>query len=416
MALGFLMAAIYLTVGALKETDQPRVGKQLTLVSFLLGLSMAANLAFLLPSIALAATVTVLRMTDPAEPSSRADQLVGVIQTCWTPMIVTAFILLVIPVSHARREAFNYGGDTLRETTLSLVQASFFHQHEFGGSTALRGGMALFRDFLSVWMVPAGVALLAGWLALAIANWLRVGRIRRVKNLCDKWHPPLPHGRGSVWTLCGINAIASRARKQAVSARVFTQTLKDLDGVALVVIGTMLLALAGAWLEHSIFGLRYPLGRTAVYFVPLAVLAWLALAARCLESGAAWRAAGIASSLAGILATAAFLNGFTTEYYFEWRYDAGTKRIFSLLKEQSWTAQRPARLGVSSALWPSSNYYRRRLRLDWLQPVTDAPTTGGGFDFYILLQPEDQAAFDRVKMKILYRDAVSGEQLGMAAP
>jgi uncharacterized membrane protein len=371
MALGLFLGALYLVFGALQQSEQGRVVKQLTLASFLLGLSIAANFVFLLPSLALAGTVTALRMTDVAERSGLADKFVEAIESCWTPMIVTAFILLVIPFSHAHREDFNYGADTLSEASLSLVQASFFHQHEFGGGSALRGGMARFRDLLTVWMAPAGVALLAGWLAVLIASWLRVRRIR---------------------------------------------LMKDLDRVALVVVGTMLLSFAGAWIEHAIFGLRFPLGRTAVYFVPLAILAWLAFAARCLESGAAWRAIGMAACVPAILALAAFLNGFTTEYYFEWRYDSGTKRIFSLLREQGWTAQRPARLGVDSRLWPSSNYYRQRLRLDWLQPATDAPTAGGGFDFYILLLPEDQATFDRVKIKILYRDAVSGEQLGIPAP
>jgi hypothetical protein len=286
-------------------------------------------------------------------------------------MIVTAFVLLVIPFTHAHRDDFNYGADTLWEASLSLVQASFFHQHEIGGSSELRGGMVHFRDFLTFWIVPGVATVLAGWFAASIVTWLRVRRIR---------------------------------------------LLKEPDRVALVVIGTVLVSFAGICIGHSAFGLRLPLGRTAVYFVPLASLALLAFAARCFESGPLPRAVGIVVCLAAILSILAFLHGFTTEYYFEWRYDAGTKRIFSLLKEHGWEGPRAARLGVNSRLWPSSNYYRQRLGLDWIATVTNAPTRDGGFDFYILLLPEDRATFERVKLKILYQDMVSGQELAVSSP
>jgi hypothetical protein len=48
-----------------------------------------------------------------------------------------------------------------------------------------------------------------------------------IASLYEKEHPPLPDGRGSVWVLCTISDIASRARKRTVSRRVFTQALTE---------------------------------------------------------------------------------------------------------------------------------------------------------------------------------------------
>lgn len=373
LALGLFIGALYVVIGALVKIDGDAGAKRLTLASFLLGLSIAANLVFVFPAMALSGVVTALRAADVEDQSNLADKLVRGIQTCWTPMIVTAFVLLVIPLSHARRHDFDYGTDSLREVSSSLVQASLFHAHGPGSPTALRGPLERVRDLAGDWMVPAILAVLAGWFACSLAAWLRSRR---------------------------------------------TRSLHGLDRVALVVAGTLLVSLAGLALAHSIAGLRFPFGRTAIYFVPLTVVAWLGLAARCFEAPRFPRVAGMMICLPAIAAVAAFLAGFTTEFYYEWRFDAGTKRVFSLLQEHApgMGGHRGSRLGVNWRLWPSSNYYRQRYRLEWLDPATDAPTTGGGFDFYILSLPGDQATLDRVPLKILYRDPVSGEELGVPLP
>jgi len=362
MALGLFMAALYCVVAALDQSDWEAGAKQLGLASFLLGLSFASNLTFAFPSVALATVLAAAWMAD-AEDDSVTRKLGRAIETCWSPMIVTAFIVLVIPLSHAHRNDFVAGEDSMHAASVSVVQPSLFHRQDLGGFERLGGAMLHFRDFISDWMVTIVLVALMAWLARALAMWVRTRRVR---------------------------------------------SLDRLDRVGLTVNATLLLSLAGVIAGHSIGGLRYPAGRTAIYFVPLIGLAWLTLAARLDEKKA------VAVCLPAFAAVAAFLYGFTTQYYFEWRYDAGTARIFSLLKQQG--GHRPARLGVTWPLQGSSNYYRKRYRLDWLEPVTEAPTDAGGFDFYILLLPDGRSTLDRVPLKILYRDPVSGEELGVPLP
>ena len=361
-ALGLLMAALYCIIAALDRSDWESGAKQLGLASFLLGLSAAANLAFLFPSVALASILTAGWMVD-SEDHSVARKLGRAIETCWSPMIVTAFIVLVIPLSHSHRDDFVAGEDSIHAASVSVVQPSLFHRYDLAGFAPLGDNAAHVRDFISDWVVLIVLLTLTGWLARVLAIGLQTRRIR---------------------------------------------SLDPLDRVSLVVNATVLLSLAGVIAGHSIGGLRYPGGRTAIYFVPLIGLAWLSLAARLNGMKA------VAVSLPAIAAVAAFLYGFTTQYYFEWRYDAGTARIFTLLREQG--GHRPARLGVSWTLQATSNYYRKRYRLDWIDPVTDSRMDRGGFDFYILVLPDDQSTLDRVPLKILYRDPISAKSSAFRYP
>jgi hypothetical protein len=371
MALGLFLGALYCVVTALEQSNWEAGAKQLGLASFLLGLSIAANLTFLFPSVALAGVLTAAWMADSEDHSGLSQKLVRALETCWLPMIVTAFILLVIPLSRAHRDDFNYGADSMFEASASVVQPSLLHRRDLMAFGPLRHAMVQAGDFISRWMVALVLAALGGWLARILALWLRSRRIR---------------------------------------------SLGRLDRVSLVITGTLLVSLAGVIAGHLIGGLRYPAGRTAIYLVPLLVLAWLTWAARCFESAQLPLTKGILVCLPAMAAVAAFLAGFTTEYYYEWRSDAGNKPIFQILKQQGPGGKRPARLGVNWNLWPGANYYRKRYGLNWMEPVTTAPMSDGGFDFYILVLPDDQATLDRVRLKILYRDPISGEQLGIPLP
>ena len=159
----------------------------------------------------------------------------------------------------------------------------------------------------------------------------------------------------------------------------------------------LLACIALAVCAHRLAGVPYPLTRTALYFVPLAILS----AATVLRRPLAWPGAAI-----GTLCLLAFTMQTSTQYYAEWRFDAGTRRIVELIRARAGNA--PLTIRASWPLEPSLNFYRALYRLNW-QPVDRGPLDRPG-DFVILI-PEDRDWLARLHLRPLYEDAVSGEVL-----
>jgi hypothetical protein len=109
-----------------------------------------------------------------------------------------------------------------------------------------------------------------------------------------------------------------------------------------------------------------------------------------------------------------FLRGFTTSYYYEWRYDAGTKRIFHLLEGHGqFSSSRQMRVGVDWKLDLSLNFYRHMYQADWMAKVErDPPPEAGGFDYYVLL-PGDEEVIKKLGLRVLYRDPISEQELAV---
>ena len=111
-----------------------------------------------------------------------------------------------------------------------------------------------------------------------------------------------------------------------------------------------------------------------------------------------------------------FLAGFTMSYYYEWRYDAGTKRIFQLVAEQNqnrFGASHRMQLGVNWKSAYSFDFYRRMYHADWLERVgREHPPSGGGFDYYVLL-PEDDNVIAKFGLRVVYQDPISGQKLAV---
>jgi hypothetical protein len=154
---------------------------------------------------------------------------------------------------------------------------------------------------------------------------------------------------------------------------------------------------------HRFAGVPYPLARTALYLVPLAILS----AASELRGPLIWPGAAI-----GAVCLLAFTMQINTQYYAEWRFDAGTRRIVDLIRAR--TGNTPLTIRASWPLEPSLNFYRAMYRLNW-HAVDRGPLDRPG-DFVILIQ-EDRDWLARLQLCATYEDSVSGEILaGLNAP
>lgn len=165
-------------------------------------------------------------------------------------------------------------------------------------------------------------------------------------------------------------------------------------------------AIAGSWVllivMHLAVRMPYPVERTGLYFLPLGALAFgAALASR---SKAALRRVATAG---GVIVALQFFLQLNWTHFYIWRYDADTRTMVRLLAANS---SAHMRAGVSWQLEPSVNYYRARLGLQRLDPVTrDGPD--GDYDYYLLIE-SDQDRIAARHLRVLYRGTVSGTVLG----
>ncbi|MGB9606878.1 MAG: hypothetical protein ACPL88_13470, partial [Bryobacteraceae bacterium] len=167
--------------------------------------------------------------------------------------------------------------------------------------------------------------------------------------------------------------------------------------------------------------LKYPVDRTALYWIPLWTLLALTLVALANRGPAKTVPAGsriarrlVSVSLATCLgvAVAQYVLQFDTRYYAQWRYDAGTKQMMRIMVARAGShPARRVRVGASWMLEPSLNFYRQRYRLTWMDKVTrDGPR--GDFDYYLLIG-EDTALVSEKGLAALYRHPLSGAVLAV---
>jgi uncharacterized membrane protein len=376
MALGLFTAALYLDLRFLDAPWKPTRYDRVGAAAILLGLSIGANLVFIFPAIALAATLTFLLAAGTNQTMDWKQRLLWIVDRVWLRMLATAVFVVAIPLAHASRDAFYFGANSLRVTVWSVVTRSLFHQYDVWGWTSepVPNIVSRTTDIVTDWMVPLMLAVLLGTLAPVCWSWLRERDLQRLSQL-DR-----------AYLLTG-----------AVTA---------------ISIGIVVAA-------HVLAGMIYPSDRTAIYLALLLPLAWILLIGRTMARPGIYRALGIMATAPATIAILLFLRGFTTSFYYEWRYDAGTKRIVQFLRQQTleghdrFSASSPMKVGVT---WRSNytfNFYRRMYQADWMAQVERDPGPAmGGFDYYVLL-PEDREPTKKLGLHVIYRDAISNQEVAV---
>jgi hypothetical protein len=197
--------------------------------------------------------------------------------------------------------------------------------------------------------------------------------------------------------------------------------VKRLDDLPLVdrqllVFGTallvtfLLLRIEPAVLHHPFFGQRRLLFTLPVIFLACPLwLVWLA------TLGSWGRAASRAGAVVLALLCAHMATQFTPRWFFGWDFDAGTKAIANLLRHTRPASRtEPVRVGATSYLSHSLNFYRSVYRMDWIAPVTlNGPACL--YDYYVVLENE-LAGLGRGEPRVLYRDDVAHTVLAESGP
>src|SRR5262249_41781 len=208
LAMGCLLAALDRIVRWLSRASRGARPAAAGLIagSIWLGLSVAANLAFLFPAAGLLIAAVILLWIVHGRPRTRA-----VLVVCGALMLPAAVIsgaIAGVPLMHATRLQFYFGASTLNSMISSLVHVSFLH----GPS------MAPMAD-----------------------------------------HPPGAWDWGRS-VIAAIPCAAALAVARSIRSGTAAESRIALSGLLL---GTMLMTVAVLVLVHRVFAVLYPLGRTA---------------------------------------------------------------------------------------------------------------------------------------------------------
>ncbi len=387
LATGFTLWALLLLLQALEEKGSAMPGpKPLWLLgSLALGLSLAANLAFLIVDAAVALLFVGLLTVHAARrvPRPSLARLAGRMLGWFAVPGPTLAALIWWPfLRKAEAAHFYVGTSSLRECATQLVESSLF----------------LARTSIS------SVADLA----------------RPTEAMLDPWQRGLLHA--VVLVLLPLAGILLAAAAAVIARRVWR--VGSLLGVsrsergALLLVGVLFTTLGLLFVTRHTAGLLYPVDRTGIYFIPLLTLAvWTCLCA-LIERRARgrrwveWPALGVVCLL-----IAAYLANFHVAYFKTWRYDAGSKAIFAGLAARH--RAEPGKTFSVGGHWlyePSLNFYRQLNAREaggrpWLQPIlrTSRPRPSN-YDLFVC-NPVDFPNVDWTQYPALVRDPVSGTTL-----
>jgi hypothetical protein len=349
MALGLFLWAIEFL---LRYFDQARP-EHLYRASLALGLAVAANLTLAFAGVALVSLCGAV-LVRRRQWSALADQFL-------LPGFLAAFILLAIPLSHARSAHFYVGAQSLTETLESMVVSSLCRNSPSPPEPEQSLRDWLFRSISR--LVPAVLAL-----CVPVLGWLLWRRRRE----------PWP-AEQRLFALC-----------------------------AGALLGSILLLVAA----HLGVGVPYPVPRTGLYLIPLFCLTSFALMKLAGRNRWAARTLVPAGAVFFSLCAIQFARQWNTKYYEEWLFDSRTKEIVQMidgLRDRS-------RASVSvSVTWPVAatvDFYRRTRQLEWLD-LKPRHEDKGPAEYYILAADDLQLA---EKLEVVFRDDFAGVVLARARP
>jgi hypothetical protein len=160
-----------------------------------------------------------------------------------------------------------------------------------------------------------------------------------------------------------------------------------------------------SWAVHSMTGVPYPQGRTALYWVPLWTVAVIASMTSAAPGGAV-------RALGWVVLVALFVNDLArlrTTSYADWPYDAAGRQMVARIAADHGGSPERVTIGGSWQFEPALNFYRQARALSWLKPVERRPPRPG--DDYYLFTAEEAALVDVLDLDTLLVDWHTGTVL-----
>ncbi|MEJ7605389.1 MAG: hypothetical protein WKF37_03785 [Bryobacteraceae bacterium] len=253
------------------------------------GLAVAANLTVAVP-------VAVLGMMALLLVAARSRARLWIwLDGFAGPALITAFLILVLPLSKASSEHFYYGTATAAESLDTLVDYSLRYDAERSVLPLLSEDGVIFlkfRLFPILALLPAAIGLLA---------WLRV--LRGSQDAIDVGFAL------TAWTFAG----------------------------SVIILG----------LANRFAAVRLPYGRTGLYLILLFMAMWMLCARWLGRMPFPFDLAGHGALALTLLLTSLYAAQLNTTYFVEWRADASINKLMAALAADHGQIKQPVQLSAS---------------------------------------------------------------------
>lgn len=366
LALGLFLFALWQQI---RYLSAPQVSSVYS-AGVALGCSVACNLTFAPVAAASASFFIAILLSERGHPpGKKVDTAIG---EFLIPAVVTAFLVVVLPLSRATRDQFYVGVGSLHETLASIANASF---------DPVAGLPNAWGRELGISGVPP-LRVAAEPVILVIMIFLSI-----------VWAKP-----AALW-------VRTRSRTIFMPSDLFLL----LGG------GTFLLTLAGFWAAHQLFQTPYPFARTGLYLVPLFVLSSSSMVKLLERRKRLYSLATVIGLLIASVWLIQFAARFRTSHYSQWYFNAGTRNIVDRIRaRQDPGITRKIRISANWAEVPGLNFYRKMYGLDWWEPVERKERIEPIGDYFVFF-PSDQALLAQHRLTVLYTDPLSSATLAVNA-
>jgi hypothetical protein len=350
LGLGFVVWLMYYILCVLSNEDVV-----LRRIGYLAGLTVCANLAFLVPVLGLLVTLLAIEVSR-----SRKRALVKLIRQVLGPALVVFIVIAGIPLSKAGEHILQQESASLPRSVESLVQASLHYKTPFGDHFKAIRLMAAF----TFW-----TGRLVGWL-LVVTLPLALRSLKNVR---------------------------------------LGQAARD-DALLLVTGGTLISSVSILLLSNIFSQAPYPFGKDGAYLLVLGGL-YLASVVAAL-SRIASPARRFQAAVAFIICTQTVMFAFqwNPRYFYLWRSEARIKYIAQIIAgRHDQDDTRKLTIGAAYGFRPSLNYYVQNLGMTWVNHLGLTPVDAE-YDFYVLSRAEE-ALIAKRHLVLIYRDKLSGAML-----
>jgi hypothetical protein len=179
-----------------------------------------------------------------------------------------------------------------------------------------------------------------------------------------------------------------------------------LAGFAVALAGIATLSVLLHWLVFHFFGMPLPLGRTALFLVPLATLLAGTIAAAPARSVISqWLGRGITAVL--VCLACYFLLCLRLSYFREYQWDADARQVYSVLARYNHTYG-VTDVGIFGLSAPALNYYRGLSKAETFPEFKSTPPDPpAGKPIYVMSRVNQRSFIDREKLVIVYRGEFS---------
>jgi hypothetical protein len=345
LALAFLLAAIAVPLWH-REKEAPSLPKSCALASLFLGLSFSANFSFAFVDAAAFLAIAIWAFQRRG---------VQILTACVLPGLLVALLICGYPVLHWHKRELWYGATSLGQMARSIVQPSLFQLDPRFEKAGLYQAMIYLKPVL----LPLLGALCACQLLVTRVDgsWLRDVRVRRLGRLAS--------------ALAAIAALA-----------IFTH-----------------------WVGFRLFGLLLPMGRTAIYLVPLFTLVAGIIAAVPARSWAGlWLHRGLIAAFFTLACY--FLLCLRLTYFEEWKWDAEVKDVYPLLARYN-HLDGVTDIGCSWYYTSSLNFYREASGRETIEEMKSGAEPIPGKPVYVLHSVLDREFINREGLAVVYRGAAT---------